>query len=349
MKLCPHIINGSETARRIALEGRAPAVKLVRAYDKGAEFRAAGCIVAARHPLDYDSQWREYAGRTADYYERFLRPHVVHPANAAVEYWETGVNEDGPRKLPGVETPDLDDMLLRAAFEMEIARLISVDGKKPIVGNFAVGNPSGTREEQRAAWRAYLPALRIAHALGGLVGLHVYANIIGWEHPLDTLFAVCDESGLEGLRVFITETGLEPGWRGWTDDADYARRMIEWDRIITASYGARIAAAAVYQFGDSGAQWGSYNLDGAERFASALITYGCETATPPPPPPLPPAEKPLFSFPGAGMMMYLYDRPDGDIVGTRFARWQVDVYETRSEWWRVTRGANGRWVRMSFA
>lgn len=346
MKLCPHIINGSATARRIALEGRSPAVKLVRAYDKGAEFKAAGCIVVARHPLDYDSQWREFIARPGDYYQRFLRPHLAHPANAAVEYWETGVNEDGPRKLEGAETPDPGDMALRAAFETDVARLINADGRKPIVGNFAVGNPSGERDEQRAAWRAYLPALRAAQALGGYVGVHAYANIPGWEHPLDTLFDVCDGDGLATLRVFVGETGLEPGWRGWTEEGDYARRMVEWDRAITARYGSRIAAAAVYQFGDSGAQWGPYNLDGAERFADIVIAHGQATNAPPTPPPV---EKPLFSFPGAGMLMFLYNRPAGDIVGTRFANWQVDVYETRAEWWRVTRGASGRWVRMSFA
>jgi len=347
MKLSPHIINGSETARRIAIDGKAPAVKLVRAYDKGGEYAAAGLLVTARHALPNDDKWREYIGAPAAYYDEWIRPHLEHQANQAVTAWETGVNEDGPRKIHGTETPDAADMRLRGDFEATIARMIAAGGKQPIVGNFSVGMPSGEREEQRHAWRAYLSALRAAVECGGYVGIHAYANIDGWEHPIDTLFQVADESGLSALRVIITETGVEPGWRSWIDQNRYAGIMIECDRILSLRYGDRVAAAMVYQFGDSEGRWSSYNLDGADEWAQAVITYG---QMPPAPqkPPAPPDERPLFTFPGSGLKMNLYSSPGGNVTGQRFARWPVDVFEVRGQWWRVTRGEAGRWVRMRF-
>lgn len=312
---------------RLVRDGKAPAVKLVRAYDKGAEYKALGALVTARHPLDRDDRWRDFVGFSEVYYELHVKPHLTHAANHAIDAWETGVNEDHRKRLG--ETPDFQDWEMRAHFEAGVARCIARDGKKPIVIDSSVGNPSGTRDEQRRAWTAALPALRVAHELGGYVGLHAYGNVPGWEFPLVTLIEVLQANGLAALPILITECGNEPGWKDHISQGEYAARLIRYDMAL-ARY-PQVKAAFLYQFGDSGEQWGPYDLEGAGEVIDALVRHGQGAVV------AQPAPEPLFSFHGRGKVIQLYNAPRGTpYQGPKVRNHPIDVWEKRDGWWRVT-------------
>jgi len=338
VKLCPHIFDGSEQAARWAQY--APAVKLVGGYDRAAAWKAgnAARLVWARVVPGADDLWRHVPANS--FYEAHIRPHVIHPANAAVDAWESGLNEDY-RKGAG-ETPDYADLRARAQYEAVIAALIRADGRAPVLGQFSVGTPSGTAAEQRDAWRAYGQALRAAHSYGGYISLHAYGNVAGWTGPLDALVAVLAELRLD-VPILIGECGHEPGWRTWRTPEQAAGDLTAYDQAL-ARYPA-VRAAAVFASGNTPDRWMEYNVDDPV-IADALTAYG--QAAPPLPPP-PPPERPRFSFPGAGLRMALYEAPAGRLVRVLGANWPVDVYETRGQWWRVTTAPSNYWVRMSFA
>lgn len=277
MILCPHIINGSTDALRLVRSG-ARAVKLINCYDKAMEFRASGAQLVIARAVVPDDTWRR---RSPDaFYEAVIRPHQTHPANRGINGWET-LNEDH-RNLPGSETPDYHDIARRALYEAELARLIHANGHRPVVGNWAVGNPSGTRAEQAAAWRAYQPALDAAARYSGWVGLHLYYSIPGWEHPLETLIA-----HIAGMfprpGILVTECGREPGYRSeGYDPARYADELIAWARQVARNY-PQVQAAFIFTFG-SDDTWRNYDVQGDEPFVSRVVAAYQSTPTPPAPP-----------------------------------------------------------------
>lgn len=262
--LAPHVIGSSSDAIRLLRAG-AGAAKIVSAYDRAMDYRAAGAsLIIARAPAQ-DDLWRSLSPQ--DYYETVIAPHQRHPANVGIDAWET-VNEDY-RKSTG-ETPDYADIARRAGYESELARLIAGAGAghKPVIGNWAVGTPSGTRAEQAAAWRAYHPALETAARLGGYVGLHLYYSVPGWEHPLETLIAhIADMSPRP--RILISECGREPGYRsdGYPPER-YADELIAWAERVERDY-PQILAAFVFTFGSTW-QWRDYDVQGDETLVSRL-------------------------------------------------------------------------------
>lgn len=350
MILSPHVISGSNDAMRIVRDGKAPAVKLIGAYDKGGEFKTAGAkLVVARPMLNLDDaphkddRWRDYANDPVQFYFTFIHPHLSHPANVSVDAWETGVNEDY-RKGMG-ETPDYADIELRAEFESVVARRIHAGGKIPIVGHFSVGTPSGTFDEQRRAWAAYRLALRTAGELGGMVGLHCYPSIDGWENPLSTLRDALNADN-NRIGIVITECGHEPGYRGRGGESSraYAERMIAFDRYLTARYGARIKAAFLFTYGHDNERWDNYDVQGDDVFNTAVIAYGQNSASPPIPPPPPSIEEPvLFTIPPTSLTYRLYPKPVNGVMwaAQRRIAYAIYVFETRDvggfAWWRVTR------------
>lgn len=338
MKLCAHVIDGSAEALRLTVAGRSPAVKLVGGFSHAAEWKVdnPARLVWARYVPGPDDLWRRMSPE--QFYADHIRPQVTHPANAAIDAWETGVNEDY-RKSQG-ETPDYGDMAVRASFEATLAALIRADGRRPVVGQFAVGTPSGTPEEQRRAWRAYGQAILAARAYGGYVSLHAYGNVSGWTGPLDALVAVMGELGASA-SVLISECGHEPGWRdAGLAPSDYAAQLMAFDQTLQR-YPA-VLAAAIFAYGNTGERWAGYTSDHA-AVTDALIAYG--QAVPPGPVP----EQPAFRFDGSGLRMYLYNAPRGRLVKVVAAKWLVDVYETQGDWWRVTTAPSRLWVRMAFA
>lgn len=340
MRLCSHVIEGSQEAQRLVKY--TPAVKFIGGYNHASEYAQDnpqrllwGRVVPGR-----DDLWRSMPADI--FYTDYIRPHVVHPSNYAVRAWETGLNEDF-RKSTG-DTPDMADMEYRAAYEAAIAGWISADGKLPILGQFAVGTPSGTPFDQQEAWRHYKVAIQTAYTYQGYISLHAYASISGWEGPLDALIVVMKELN-RSVPILISECGNEPGWKVSGLSAEqYASQLVAFDRTLQTKY-PQVKAAAIFACGNTPDQWANYNVDDP-KITDTLIAYAQEIAVTPPPSV---SEKPKFTFPGAGLPMRLYNGPNGTYIRSVNANWNVDVYELQGQWWRVTTGNTRYWVKMNFA
>lgn len=322
MKLGPHIIHGSADGLRLAIEGAAPVAKFVDGFSGAGALAGRVPVIVARATIGGDDKWRHYIGNPAGYFSDHLQGHLGHPANAAMTHWETGVNEDSGRKLPNTDATDPQDMTARAEFEAEVARLIYRAGRRPVLGNFAVGNPSGTREQQRQAWRAYAPALRAAEVYGGLIGLHCYYTVAGWMYPLMTLLDVLGELGLTETKIIITEAGADmPAWktRG-LDELTYASQLRAFDAVL-GTY-PRVIGACVYTFG-GGPEWADHRLDNSPLLLSQLIQYGREASPVPPPAPSPAPVPTPAPAPSGNLITNggFEDRPDG-------AEWEFFVDST---------------------
>lgn len=284
--LAAHVLESSASAFGFTTRSKAGAVKLVNAFSQASEYRRANpnILIVARNVLDKDDRWRDFAHAPRAFFDAHTRPHLEHPANKDIDVWETNVNEDGPRKVDGTDRLDIADMALRARFETAQAELITQAGKRPAVGHFAVGNPSGTTAEQLAAWRAYLPALRAAYAGRGYVGLHVYFDVSGWELAVRSLIQVLAENAL-ALRIIITECGLANGSRG-VNPIWYADRTIAFDRQLRTEF-PRVDYAFIYSFGGgSTGGWEHFNVDNWPAYLEPVIAHISSQAAPPAPVPV---------------------------------------------------------------
>lgn len=275
--LCAHVLESSASALDFTVRSKAPAVKLVNAFALAAEYRKArpNLLILARNVLDKDDRWRDFIFNPTTYYAAHVALHLNHPANKDIDAWETGVNEDGPRKIDGTDQLDIGDMAARGQFESVIAEAIGKAGKRPIVGNFAVGNPSGTPAEQLQAWRAYAPALRAAQKYRGFVGIHVYFDVSGWELTVNSLVQVLNELGLT-LEILITECGLALGSQG-VDGAWYAARSIQFDAQVREQY-SRVRAATIFTFGGPSG-WRHFDVDNWPQFLEPVIEHGATLIT----------------------------------------------------------------------
>jgi hypothetical protein len=151
-----------------------------------------------------------------------------------VDAWE-GFNEP----VPG----DEDQMRRLAELESERVRLLARNGQRAVVGNFGAGQPP------LEWWPAFRPALEVAQAHGGYLGLHEYSAPTMWfnttRNALDFGASPADEGWLTlryrkvyrqfllpwglPLPLLITECGVDglvgdrpgPPGGGWRDFARY--------------------------------------------------------------------------------------------------------------------------------
>ncbi len=274
MVLCPHVFQGSPGATSIVEEGSPPAIKLIGGYNFANNYKIKNpkILVWGRYVPGDDNVWRNYT--PDDFYDIFMRPQITHPDNQGVDAWEDGLNEDF-RKKDGTEIPDYDDMMNRGRYEARLAARIAADGKRPIVGQFSVGTPSGTYEQQKEAWRAYQDAIIAAKKYGGYVSLHAYGNVGGWEGPIRSLLAVMSELSIS-VPILIGECGNEPGWKaaGIAPDV-YANQLIAYDNILRANF-PQVVAAAIFASGNTPDKWQDYNIDDPV-ITAALVQHGKDT------------------------------------------------------------------------
>jgi len=235
---------------------------------------------------------RAYVAEHLDEYQR-------HPA---VDYWE-GYNE------PVVQG----NMPWFAAFEAERVRAMAEHGLRTAIGSFSAGVPEWDE------FAAFLPAVREAHAHGGILALHEYDapvldRLVGV--PLPGRQPVPDRGCLtlryrwwyeemlkpEGiaLPLVISEAGIDgtvgghpgPEGEGWLDFRDYWRdsglgedgtqaylRQLAW-------YDAElqrddyVLGFAVFTAGAMNDDWESYDITGILRHIATYIVAPQGRATP---------------------------------------------------------------------
>ncbi len=275
MKLCSHVFQGSHYATQIVEEGFPPAIKLIGGYNFAQDYKVKNpnLFVWARYVPGSDDLWRSYT--PDDFYDTYMRPQITHPANQGVDAWEDGLNEDF-RKQDGTEIPDYADMVRKGSYEARLAERIAADGKRPIVGQFSVGTPSGTYEQQKEAWRAYREAILAVARLSGYISLHTYGNVPGWDGPLKALIAVMAELGVS-VPILVSECGNEPPWTAaGLSAADYAGQLIAFDNTLLNNY-PQVKAAAIFACGNTPDRWVAYNVDNP-TITAAIIEHGKATA-----------------------------------------------------------------------
>lgn len=334
MKLGPHIFEGSELGKKLAIDGNSTVVKLIGSYDKSDDYRVGNPnrLVWGRFVVPNDDTWRHFT--PYDYYNAFIREHIIHPANKKLDAFETGLNEDFQKAFG--ETPDYNDIQKKAEFEAVIAALIAADGKKPVLGQFSVGTPSGTTEEQLIAWERYLLALQAAVLHNGFISCHWYNNIPGSDGPIKTLIQTKNKYRLP-IKILISEAGHEGPYKKEISLQEYINQMILFEAELQKY--PEIIGASIFAFGNCPGKWADYNSDN-EVFVNALIENSKNH---------PNKETPLTGFPGAGQMMTVYNGVNGTKIWSKPANWWVDIYEFRGSWWRVTTGlATNLWVNMAF-
>jgi hypothetical protein len=219
-----HIVN-------LIVNTRMRVVKIIDDFGRAPEIKAASpnTVLIGRithnHNFGFEEHLRD--GRTdmraaAEWYvNRFME---IYLANPLIDYWE-GHNEPRPHNH--------EVMRLFAQFEIERMQLMAQRGLRCAIGNFPNGSPD------LELWLDFLPALRTARQLGGILALHEYAS--------PTLDAGVDPQTGEGwftlryrkvyrymvpreyqIPIVITELGIDdvptfqgPPSRGWRNYLSY--------------------------------------------------------------------------------------------------------------------------------
>jgi hypothetical protein len=219
-----HIVN-------LIVNTRMRVVKIIDDFGRAPEIKAASpnTVLIGRithnHNFGFEEHLRD--GRTdmraaAEWYvNRFME---IYLANPLIDYWE-GHNEPRPHNH--------EVMRLFAQFEIERMQLMAQRGLRCAIGNFPNGSPD------LELWVDFLPALRTARQLGGILALHEYAS--------PTLDAGVDPQTGEGwftlryrkvyrymvpreyqIPIVITELGIDdvptfqgPPSRGWRNYLSY--------------------------------------------------------------------------------------------------------------------------------
>jgi len=211
------------------------------------------------------------AGR--DYWERFLAPPLRQlPAEdrKLLDFVE-GPNEC--EAYPAWET--VENAAWFARFWQALAPLIHAAGFKACVGSIPVGNPPGTPEEIDARIRAFIPALRQVHGLGGAWSYHAYSlkytTDLGEElwtslryRRFYDLFRQ-EAPDLLDLPLILTEAGIDlagnaekDGWQARGDAAKFQRWLAWFDEQLRQD--PYVLGATLFQCGDP-TGWRSFETE----------------------------------------------------------------------------------------
>jgi hypothetical protein len=165
---------------------------------------------------------------------------------------------------------------LLAEFDAAFVRQMAAGDRRGMIGAFARGTPQVPALDGGAALRAYEPALRAAHEVGGWLAIHQY----GW-HPLfhDARWHVTrwQDQALPWLRAqgipippyVVTECGVDlnttpGGWRATpysTNPREYAEHLLQLMHIYARD--PLCLGATIYCAGDNGdSRWRSFMVDG---------------------------------------------------------------------------------------
>ena len=198
------------------------------------------------------SRDQDPAETARDYVNRYLGTYLTHPW---IDYWE-GINE-----------PDVgNDMPWYAAFEAERARLMAEHGLRVAIGSFSTGVP------EWEDFADFLPAIRAAHAHGGILSLHEY------DAPTMTRSV---GAGLPGLQGLADRGALLLRYRWWYEDYLRPRGLV----IPLAITEAGIDGGVTNRPGPEGGGWRDFvdywagqglGNDGVAEYMRQLAWYDAE-------------------------------------------------------------------------
>lgn len=319
-KLTAHHMGGSESALRLVTGLQANWVKLVNAFSLAGEYRSVrpginiiGRFTYADKP-DINDPNQSVPDMLARVWSQVL-PHVVD--NPLIAYWE-GINEPNP---------SLENMGRQAEFDIGWMKILEEFSRttgrqvRAVIYNAAVGTPDLPDADRYAYWRPYLSALRYAAAGGHILGLHEYMGRQASDTWLQFRYRwplqFAKANGLTGLRIFITECGLDNirevidgvvydnhPWRETYGDDGAAYVVNDLSRYeMGLRQDPEVLGACVYTSGTGGdSQWAAFDIDHS-NVADKLIAFAVANplvpvAPPPVDPPPVPAPPPTKPAPG---------------------------------------------------
>jgi hypothetical protein len=208
-----------------------------------------------------------------------------------VDYWE----------LPNEPAKSVEDVRTLSDWTCHTIANAPV-GFKGVIGNFAEGNPAGTKDDPWGlrAWEQFYPAMRLAKRFGWLLGVHEYdaprmdstaskapdetitqhwrcGRLLEvwqrWTEDLQDIGIVIGELGID-RGVDHHEDGHTPtpksGWRDVTTEEDYLAQL-EWYAGLYRGPGPRVVAEFVFLLGATpGGGWERFDITGCQQIAEWL-------------------------------------------------------------------------------
>lgn len=179
-----------------------------------------------------------------------------------------------------------------AEYLSEFARLLQARGKRAVLGNWSVGQPSFD------GWQYYGPVLEATRKYNAVLGRHSYAWLnesLGLRHRADQ--AEFSKLGYRNVPLVITECGAENthGMKKWREEYanDFPRYFREWiapfEREIRKD--PYVLGATLYTVGTGGSNdWVKDDVSGTpivEMLTELSREPWPPTSEPPRPPPTP--------------------------------------------------------------
>lgn len=300
-KLGPHILRDAADLSDY-LQSKPAVVKVVGSWGLGANAPEGVLVIGRKHEAHYDAQLQRETGKSPlEAAQQFVQDQLpTYAENAHITYWE-GHNE------PVWNTNA--EMAWYAQFEVERMRLMTAEGLRCVIGNFASGAPILSQ------WPAFLPALAAAQVHQAILGLHEYSCPLMWwmtgDHQLNPDEHEGDEgwttlryrkvyrqhlipNGYGDVPLVITECGIDPlvnpkppeagvggTWKQlghyWAmhhnehDKEDfYFRQLVWYDNELQKD--DFVLGAAVFTWGSFGLPWSGFDIAGTD-VARKLVTY----------------------------------------------------------------------------
>jgi hypothetical protein len=328
-KLGAHVLRAAEGLGDYIAAGAA-VVKLVGDWGMAKDIPKSTLVIGRKFEGKYDAQLQRNSGKTPrQAAKQFVSDQMpTYKSNPDITYWE-GHNE------PVWNSKE--EMAWYAQFEVERMKLMTAEGLRCVLGNFATGSPD------LALWPAFFPALEAAQQHQAILGLHEYSCPWMWwmtgKHQLDPNADEKDEGwttlryrkiyrqhliphGFGDVQLVITECGIDPlvspkppgvgtggTWqqlgRFWRthdnepDKADYYFRQLVWyDRELQKD--DYVIGATIFTWGNFGGAWEKFEVAGTE-VAQKLIAYAKKDPAKPfvPIPATEPSKPPKPAEPGA--------------------------------------------------
>ena len=174
------------------------------------------------------------------------------------------------------------------AFYLALIPLMTDHGFRPCIGNIPVGNPPGLPGEVRAKIRAFIPALRLAKAVGGCWSYHSYTLKYTTDPEIERSYSLryrrfydmlaIHAPDLMDMPLILTEGGVDsdgshPGPPGWKrEDAQSYQDWLQWfDAELKKD--PYVKGITLFEIGDP-AGWDSFDLEPIADWLAGYLASG---------------------------------------------------------------------------